>query len=100
MALINEIENDGLTLAQAARSCPGGARNPSTLWRWARDGVKVGGRHIRLEVLLLGKRRYLTSSAALRRFFVALTEARGFDSGDRSESDDESTGGALAELGI
>jgi hypothetical protein len=66
-----------LGLAQAARRVPSGRQdrpvNPSTLFRWIHDGVKLaGGRIVRLEGIRLGG-RWLTSLEALQRFAEAQT---------------------------
>lgn len=75
MPLIDEVEREPLTLAQAARHVPGRKRDPSTLWRWARHGKRVNGKTIFLEVLEVG-RDLLTSRDAMRRFFRHCTTAR------------------------
>jgi len=65
--------NEALTLAQAARELPrldGKRPHPSTLWRWARKGL----RGVRLEYCRLG-RRVVTSRAALTAFAAALAAA-------------------------
>jgi len=58
------------------RSGNGKAVNPSTLWRWIRQGLKgLDGERIRLEVLYRGSTP-MTSPEAIRRFFDSVTEAR------------------------
>ncbi len=54
------------TLAQQHRT------NPSTVWRWVQKGLPCGdGTRVRLEALRRGK-KWLTSPAAVKRFFGAL----------------------------
>jgi hypothetical protein len=74
--LVGEIAaGEGVSLATAARSLPGRQNksvNPSTLWRWAREGVRIGqGQRVRLEVALCGA-RYVTSPGAVARFLGTL----------------------------
>lgn len=62
-----------LSLTEAAKSLPRlNGRRPaiSTLWRWARKGV----RGVRLDYIRVG-RGIATSAEALQRFFNALAEA-------------------------
>lgn len=60
-----------LTLAQAARSLPGGGSvNISTIHRWRLRG----SRGVKLETVLRGGVRY-TSAEAIRRFIEQTTEA-------------------------
>lgn len=66
MDILNQ--DQGLTLAQAAKLLPGNP-NPSTLWRWCRQGV--GG--VRLEYRRVG-RQIITSRDALQRFSEELTK--------------------------
>jgi hypothetical protein len=70
----------GLTFAQAARTIPPGRRGkttaPSTFWRWAKKGVLVAGRAVKLEVCRVGC-RWMTSRPALERFFAALSQLDG-----------------------
>ncbi len=66
-----------LSLAQAARRFPpyrrGRPVNPSTIWRWCRQGVKVpGGSIVRLECCRISG-RWLTSEEAISRFVSAQT---------------------------
>ncbi|MGH7174433.1 MAG: DUF1580 domain-containing protein [Gemmataceae bacterium] len=66
-----------LSLAQAARRFPparlGRPVNSSTVWRWARKGVKVPGVGvIRLECVRVSG-RWLTSEEAISRFVLAQT---------------------------
>jgi hypothetical protein len=68
--VINVNEERLLTLAEAARSLPGGPVHVSTIHRWRLRGV----RGVKLEVLLRGGIRY-TSSEALGRFYSAVTAA-------------------------
>lgn len=58
------------TLAEAARTLPGGAVHVSTIHRWRMKGV----RGVRLETFLRGGIRY-TTDEAIERFFVATTAA-------------------------
>lgn len=61
-----------MTLSEAAKSLPrinGRKIAVSTLWRWARRGL----RGVHLEYLRIG-RTITTSSEALHRFFTALAE--------------------------
>src|SRR5262245_57336026 len=65
--------------AAAGRKYPGQRSNrfidPSTVFRWARSGVRLpGGRRLKLECVRLGG-RWLTSLEALQRFADALTAA-------------------------
>ncbi|MFG0331700.1 MAG: DUF1580 domain-containing protein [Phycisphaerales bacterium] len=63
-----------ISLAQAARLCPN-RPSPSTIWRWARRGLKArNGRRIRLHHIRCGGRVY-TTSEALDEFFQALAAA-------------------------
>src|SRR5262245_47862528 len=68
------------TLAEAGAMLPGrkpGSRvNQSTVWRWAKEGIKPrrGGPRIVLEYTKLGG-RMMTSMAAMTRFAAALTAA-------------------------
>jgi hypothetical protein len=66
-----------LSLAQAARRFPsyraGRPVNPSTIWRWCRQGVRVPGVGVvRLECVRLSG-RWLTSMEAISRFVIAQT---------------------------
>jgi hypothetical protein len=68
-----------LSLAQAARRFPpyraGRPVNPSTIWRWCRQGVKVPGVGVvRLECVRLSG-RWLTSVEAISRFVARQTPA-------------------------
>lgn len=64
------MENDFLTLSQAAKCFP---RPPSTttLWRWCARGVKGG---IRLRTTSIGGRVYI-DRAAIQEFIQRCTEA-------------------------
>lgn len=69
----------GLALGQAARRFPSYRNsrpvNPSTVWRWLTDGVRLpSGRRLRLEAARIGG-RWLTSAAAIERFIRAQTPA-------------------------
>lgn len=66
-----------LSLAQAARRFPpyrrGRPVNPSTIWRWCHQGVKVNGVGVvKLECVRLSG-RWLTSEEAISRFVGAQT---------------------------
>ena len=67
--MINPLNDELLTLAEAARMLP---RRPNlcTLWRWASKGIKG----IRLETVSVGGRRY-TTRTALADFFRRTSEA-------------------------
>lgn len=75
--ILTEVEaGEGITLGAAAKLVPGsnGRANPSTLFRWCRDGARaIDGRRVHLESLRCGG-RILTTQAALRRFMLALSE--------------------------
>lgn len=75
-AVINE---NVLSLSGAARSVPavdrGKRPNPSTVFRWIREGVRVAsGERVHLESARIGS-RLVTSAEALERFFARLAEA-------------------------
>ena len=59
-----------ITLADAARTLPGGAVHVSTIHRWRMKGC----RGVRLETFLRGGIRY-TTNEAVARFFAATTAA-------------------------
>lgn len=99
MSLIDEIEREPLTLAQAANHVPGRKRDPSTLWRWARHGKCVNGRTILLEVLEVG-RDLLTSREALRRFFQRCTIARQLESKQSTNKSHEEAEADLDRMNI
>lgn len=64
-----DVENESIiTLAEAARSVPGGAVHVSTVHRWRMKGC----RGVRLETILRGGVRF-TSREALARFFQQST---------------------------
>lgn len=69
---IDPLSEELLSLAQAARRlprlCRGHPVHASTLWRWAREGL----RGVHLETVMIGGRR-VTSVEGLRRFFAALS---------------------------
>lgn len=72
-----DIQSENLiSLSAAARLLPPnrGQRpvDPSCVLRWITDGVKVGGKIVRLEAIRLGG-RWLTSAEALQRFAEAQT---------------------------
>ncbi len=63
-----------LTLADAAKKCPG-RPSANAVWRWCRKGVKSrGGRIIRLQHIRVGGRIY-TTAEALEKFFSGLADA-------------------------
>lgn len=79
--VIQEIlSGDALGMSAAARKVPPhresgrGRSHPSTVWRWILTGAKGPGGVVRLEAARVGG-RWLTSAAALARFFAALTPA-------------------------
>ena len=50
--------------------------NPSTVWRWIRQGLEgVDGERIKLEVIYAGNRPFVTPDA-IEEFFQALTAAK------------------------
>jgi hypothetical protein len=69
---IDPLSHDTLSLSQAARRLPrlraGRPVHPSTVWRWALTGL----RGVKLETAMVGGVR-VTSEAALRRFFAAVS---------------------------
>jgi hypothetical protein len=69
---IDPLSHDTMSLTQAARRLPrlraGRPVHPSTVWRWALSGL----RGVRLETAMVGGVR-VTSAAALRRFFDAVS---------------------------
>jgi hypothetical protein len=77
------LGGSGLSMSQAARRFPSYRRdrpvNPSTIWRWINEGVKLpDGQRVRLEAARLGG-RWLTSIPALARFLEAQTPHLGAD---------------------
>ncbi|MBL7147094.1 MAG: DUF1580 domain-containing protein [Phycisphaerae bacterium] len=63
-----------LALSAAAKRCPG-RPNTSTLWRWARKGIKArSGPRIRLEHVRVGGKIYVTLDS-LNRFFKKVASA-------------------------
>jgi hypothetical protein len=67
----------GLNLGAAARRFPPYRENkpvnPSTVFRWIKDGVRLpGGSRVRLEAVRLGG-RWLTSGPAIERFIACQT---------------------------
>lgn len=63
-----------LTLSQAGRKVPGGVA-PSTVWRWAREGVRARtGEVVRLRCVRAG-RKLLIPSDAMIEFFEATAAA-------------------------
>ena len=72
----NNSEDVLQPVAKAISEVISGERNPSTYTRWYQKGVRGrDGKRIRLEVLFAG-RQALTTTAAVRRFMTAVTEAR------------------------
>lgn len=62
-----------ITLAQAAKRCPG-RPHVSAIWRWCRHGLESkGGARVKLEHRRVGGRIF-TSEAALERFSEALAD--------------------------
>jgi hypothetical protein len=75
------IRDGGLGLPQIARRFPpyrqGRPVNPSTVWRWITEGVRLpDGTRVRLEAARVGG-RWLTSAPALARFMAAQTPRLG-----------------------
>lgn len=67
-------DDEYLTFSEAAKEVPQRKVTPSTIWRWARKGVKVrGGSHIHLQHIRVGGRP-LTTRAWLMAFFAELAE--------------------------
>lgn len=68
-----------VSMSAAARSLPklraGKNIHPSTLWRWARNGVNTPAGKIRLETASLAG-RVVTSSEALARFLACVADAK------------------------
>ena len=81
-AVLTEVlAGHALSMGQAARRFPPyrGNRpvNPSTIFRWIKDGVRLpDGRSVHLEAARVGG-RWLTSEQALARFIGAQTPAVG-----------------------
>lgn len=72
-----ELRNETpLSLAAAARMLPpfrrGRPVSASCIFRWIVDGVKVGGKPVRLDAVRIGG-RWITSVEALERFAAAQT---------------------------
>ena len=66
--------NEPLTLSAAAKRCPG-RPHASTLWRWARKGVKTrSGTRIRLEHIRVGGKIFVTHNS-LNDFFRKVARA-------------------------
>jgi hypothetical protein len=66
--MVDLLNENVLTLSQAARTLPGGSIHISTIHRWRLRGV----RGIRLETAMRGGKR-VTSHEALQRFFDRLS---------------------------
>lgn len=62
-----------LTLTEARALVPG-RPNVSTLFRWCRDGVSIGGQRVRLEFVRAGRRFFITREA-IGRFLEAQSAA-------------------------
>src|SRR5262245_33539402 len=95
---------EGLSLAQAARGLPRsrGDRpvHPSTLWRWATEGVRTaGGDRVRLEVARLGC-RWTTSKPALQRFLARLNNVTPAEESATARRTPEAVEVALAKHGL
>jgi hypothetical protein len=78
---VSLVSEQLISFVQGARLLPsyrqGRPVNSSTLWRWARKGVRLpDGTRVYLEVVRLAG-RWLTSVEALRRFVAAQTPATG-----------------------
>lgn len=75
--------SDFVELAEAAKLCPG-RPHASTLWRWARRGIKArNGQRIRLRHLRAGAKIYVRPSD-IEEFFGEIARADGehFQSGN------------------
>ena len=110
--LVNREEY--LTFAQASHRCPF-RPSISTIWRWARKGLKArSGRLIRLRHLRMG-RRLVTTTEWLADFFDRLADAdcedaesspgkyepkRGKSDGSRRQREIEAAEAALRQEGI
>jgi len=67
-------DDEYLTFSEAAKEVPKRKVAASTVWRWARKGVKVrGGSYIHLKHIRVGGRPY-TTRAWLMTFFTELAE--------------------------
>jgi hypothetical protein len=76
-----------VSLSTAAKLCPG-RPNASTLWRWARKGIKArSGARIRLEHKRVGGKIFVTLNS-LDRFFgnVAAADIEHFERQSQAES--------------
>jgi hypothetical protein len=77
---IDIADGDGKTFSQLSRLLPGSRGkpcSPSTLWRWATEGIALpGGGRSYLEVARLGCRWY-SSRAALLRFMAQQNQHAG-----------------------
>ena len=68
------MTTDYITMTEAAKCSPG-RPHISTIWRWARKGVKArNGTRINLEHIRAGGRLF-TTEVSLERFFKAVAEA-------------------------
>ena len=68
------MEHDYLTLAAAAKLCPG-KPHCSALWRWSRHGLRArNGERVRLKHIRVGGRIF-TTRPWLNGFFAAVAEA-------------------------
>jgi Protein of unknown function (DUF1580) len=82
--MCNFLDEDVLTLAEAARRLPrlsrGRPTSPTTVWRWSRSGVSTPAGQIRLEVFSFAGRT-VTTWQAVQRFLAAVARARGRQAG-------------------
>jgi len=75
--VLTEIQaGGGMSLSAVGRMFPGHrggpSIDPSTVFRWAKNGLKVGGRTVKLEAVRVGS-RLITSRPAVARFVNDLT---------------------------
>ena len=101
--MLDNAEPQYLSMAKAARHCPGtNGRphpHPSALFRWCRHGLKSrSGRHVRLKHVRCGRGLY-TTVEWLHGFFDELaTSDLGYFQGDEEEEEEEALGRASQEL--
>jgi hypothetical protein len=103
----NLFDESPKPLALLARHCPPSTRtgrppHPSVLWRWANVGLKTrSGQRVRLETVRAGSAT-VSSVAALRRFWAALTEESGIPAPTKRQSAQEAAriSAALVKAGL
>ena len=109
--IVLEVEGgQGLPLAKAAKLIPAGrdGRNtaPTTILRWINDGAKRSdGTRVYLECVRVSSRRILTTAAALRRFWTALSARPSAQTADprspaQRQRASEAAARALDDLGV